>query len=304
MKIFLKALWDKPERLVFFAAIIAVILIVIEIRDRGNEIKIQAKNTDAQIEAVGIQSKIDTTQVFSKAVEQLGSKQEIIQLGAIHSLERLAEDSEEYYWTIMQVLTLFCKEYDNDDRITKIPSRYIQEILNVFKRRKYHYGIGEEKERIFDLSSTGLRNQNLREINLSKANLEGANLEGANFQEANLQGDNLVEASFGMDSLKSARNWTLAYYGNNELLVKLGLPEMHNKLIKESNLKGYDFQGANLQKAMLWYAILQKAKNLTIKQLSKAKTLYGAKLDPELMEQVKEEHPHLLKEPEYMSANR
>ncbi len=299
MKIFLKALWDKPERLVFFAAIIAVILIVIEIRDRGNEIKIQAKNTDAQIEAVGIQSKIDTTQVFSKAVEQLGSKQEIIQLGAIHSLERLAEDSEEYYWTIMQVLTLFCKEYDNDDRITKIPSRYIQEILNVFKRRKYHYGVGEEKERIFDLSSTGLRNQNLREINLSKANLEGANLQGAN-----LEGANLVEASFGMDSLKSARNWTLAYYSNNELLVKLGLPEMHNKLIKESNLKGYDFQGANLQKAMLWYAILQKAKNLTIKQLSKAKTLYGAKLDPELMEQVKEEHPHLLKEPEYMSANR
>ena len=125
MKIILKALWDKPERLGVFAAIIGIILIVIGIRERGKEIKIQTKNTGAQIEAVGIQSKIYTTQVLSRAVEQLVSNQEIIRLRAVHSLERLAEDSEEYYWTIMQVLTLCCKEYDKVDRNTKIPSRYI-----------------------------------------------------------------------------------------------------------------------------------------------------------------------------------
>ena len=272
MNIFLKALWDKPGRLVVFAAIIGTILIVLEIRDRGKEIKIQTKNTDAQIEAVGIQSKTHTTQVLSRAVEQLVSNQEIIRLRAVHSLERLAEDSEEYYWTIMQVLTLCCKEYDKVDRNTKIPSRYIQEILNVFKRRKYHYGVGEEKERTFDLSSTGLRSQNLREVNLSKANiqevclrnaqlqkailyradLEGANLQGANLQGANLQGANLQEANL---------------------------------------------QGANLEEAMLRNAILQKAENLTIKQLSRVKTLYGAILNPGLMKQVKEKYPHLLEEP-------
>jgi hypothetical protein len=38
-------------------------------------------------------------------------------------------------------------------------------------------------------------------------------------------------------------------------------------------------------------------KNLTIQQLSKVKTLYKAKLDPELMEQVKKNCPHLLEKP-------
>ena len=38
---------------------------------------------------------------------------------------------------------------------------------------------------------------------------------------------------------------------------------------------------------------------LNIEQLSEVKTLYEAELDPELMEQVKDEYPHLLKRPEY-----
>jgi hypothetical protein len=36
-------------------------------------------------------------------------------------------------------------------------------------------------------------------------------------------------------------------------------------------------------------------KNLSINKLSKVKTLYKAKLDPELIEQVKDKYPHLLK---------
>jgi hypothetical protein len=38
-------------------------------------------------------------------------------------------------------------------------------------------------------------------------------------------------------------------------------------------------------------------KNLSINKLSKVKTLYKAKLDPELIEQVKDKYPHLLEEP-------
>ena len=39
-------------------------------------------------------------------------------------------------------------------------------------------------------------------------------------------------------------------------------------------------------------------KNLSIEQLQGAKTLFQAKLDPELMEQVKAINPNLLKEPQ------
>lgn len=55
--------------------------------------------------------------------------------------------------------------------------------------------------------------------------------------------------------------------------------------------------GANLQDAELRAANLEKVENLTFEQLSKAKSLYQAKLDPELMKQVKEKYPHLLEKP-------
>jgi len=40
-------------------------------------------------------------------------------------------------------------------------------------------------------------------------------------------------------------------------------------------------------------------KKLSINKLSKVKTLYKAKLDPELIEQVKDKYPHLLEEPKF-----
>ncbi len=55
--------------------------------------------------------------------------------------------------------------------------------------------------------------------------------------------------------------------------------------------------GANLSDADLFRANLEGVSDLTIEQLSKVKTLYKAKLDPELMKQVKEKYHHLLEEP-------
>ena len=48
--------------------------------------------------------------------------------------------------------------------------------------------------------------------------------------------------------------------------------------------------------AYLQGANLEGVYNLNIEQFSGVKTLYKAKLDPELKKQVKEKYPHLLKE--------
>ena len=53
----------------------------------------------------------------------------------------------------------------------------------------------------------------------------------------------------------------------------------------------------NLQEADLNDINYLIKNNLTVEQISKVKTLYKAKLDPELMEQVKKCCPHLLEEP-------
>jgi uncharacterized protein YjbI with pentapeptide repeats len=92
---------------------------------------------------------------------------------------------------------------------------------------------------------------------LVEANLRNANFEGANLGGAHLKGTNL-----------------------------LGV-----------NLKGADLREAFLVKANLEGADLRGAKHLTVKQLCKVKTLYQAKLDPTLMEQMTKDYAHLLENP-------
>ena len=67
--------------------------------------------------------------------------------------------------------------------------------------------------------------------------------------------------------------------------------------LERANLNDANLERANLERANLISANLEGAINLTIEQLSKVKTLYKAKLDSALMEQVKEKYPHLLERP-------
>ena len=66
---------------------------------------------------------------------------------------------------------------------------------------------------------------------------------------------------------------------------------------KCANLCRVDLIRATLYNADLSRADLGEVLNLNIEQLSEVETLYEAKLDPELMEQVKDKYPHLLEEP-------
>ena len=97
----------------------------------------------------------------------------------------------------------------------------------------------------------------LVEANLRSANLEGANLSGAHLKRTNLLGANL----------------------------------------KGADLRGADLREAFLVRANLEGADLRGAKHLTVKQLCKVKTLYQAKLDPTLMEQMTKDYAHLLEKP-------
>jgi uncharacterized protein YjbI with pentapeptide repeats len=86
-----------------------------------------------------------------------------------------------------------------------------------------------------------------------RKDLRGANLQGVDLIETNLQGANLQEA----------------------------------------NLRGANLEEANLQEADLTEANLQGARNLSLYQLSKVKTLHDTKLDEELLIQFKKKYPTL-----------
>jgi hypothetical protein len=78
------------------------------------------------------------TERFSKAVEQLGNEASItVRLGGIYSLEKIAQDSKNDHWTIMEVLTAFIREKSDDNREldSKIPQD-IQAALTVIESFK------------------------------------------------------------------------------------------------------------------------------------------------------------------------
>jgi uncharacterized protein YjbI with pentapeptide repeats len=156
----------------------------------------------------------------------------------------------------------------------------IQTILNVIKRCMSSYNIGEDN--YLNLRETYLWKvnficANLNKVDLSDAYLVEAILLKTNFENAKLNGANLTASSLIYAKLKGAELKLAQLVGANFAAADL----------KEVNLFSADLKGATFENANLEGAILFGAKNLTVDQLSKAKTLYNAKLDPELEEELR-----------------
>jgi len=73
--------------------------------------------------------------------------------------------------------------------------------------------------------------------------------------------------------------------------------DLREAILHRANLQFADLRGADFREANLYGADLQGVKNLSVGQLSEVKTLFQARLDPEIMEQVKKDYPHLLEVP-------
>jgi uncharacterized protein YjbI with pentapeptide repeats len=178
-----------------------------------------------------------------------------------------------------------------------------------------------------NLSNSFINNAHLLNANLEKAILKKAELKGSFLQEANLQNAILEYANLSETIFVNANLYNSIIRDSILQEAKLFWSNFEKANLMRANLKGADILGTNFQEAILENADLQEAnlnganlhkakvqdanfyntvffdvdltgaKNLTIDQLSKAKSLYQAKLDPELLEQVKKCCPHLLEKP-------
>jgi len=124
-----------------------------------------------------------------------------------------------------------------------------------------------------------------RKLDLSFCYLKGANLSGANCEEAFLNTMDLRKTDFIMARLRKAKLW-----GGD-----LSRAELFKAHLRKADLTRTILDGANLSEADL-----RGTKSLTIEQLSKAETLFKAKLDPELMETIKKDYPVLLRDPDLL----
>ncbi|MBW4593333.1 MAG: pentapeptide repeat-containing protein [Brasilonema angustatum HA4187-MV1] len=242
------------------------------------------KSNEIAIKNVRIAQERLITERFMTAITQLGHESAATRTGAIYSLERIAQDSPQQYWTIMEILTAFVRENaagkpqnEQTQETARTPTD-IQAALNVIARRQIQKDQPNQKIdlRYADMSTADLHKANFQQADLRGANLCQANLQGANLCEANLEGAKLSGSILYEANLQSTNLTDANLSGAN-----LNCAQASGANLRAANLTGASLRGVNLRRANLYKANLQGS-NLKAANLQEAKlflaNLQGAKL--------------------------
>lgn len=187
------------------------------------------------------------TDRFSKAVEQLGSKEVPMQLGGIYAMERLAIDSPRDFSTIIEVLAAYVRQRSPlsiCSTQTAIPVE-VQSALTVIARRK---DIDPNMDSIIDLHGTCLKgavfvgtwsnadtrmpdSQVARSINIeTPGQFELANFTDADLSYSDISNTDFTGANFSNTRLigfKTSDHGALADTYNDKILVDASTRESH-----------------------------------------------------------------------------
>ncbi|WP_135613016.1 pentapeptide repeat-containing protein [Methanococcoides sp. AM1] len=255
------------------------------------------RRISAMEQTVEITQKGQITERFTRAIDQLGNDKVEVNTGGIYALERIANESSEDYWPIIEILTSYIRKNSPPEpgmERNELPID-IEAIINVLRRRKNYYENGEPSPinlkqtylEFADLNFINLKGANLSSANLFGANLFGANLFGANLEFANLEEADLDEVNLNFANLKLA----------NLKLANLEETDLESADLEETDLEGATLFGANILRAKFKSANLKNADflstDISIDQLYEAKNLQNIKLDYELIYEIREKHPHL-----------
>lgn len=189
------------------------------------------------------------------------------------------------------------KDEIDDFRLWESEEAAFRTVGNI--KRLNRHGINEINLVNSYLAKTNLNYINLAGSNINSANISNAfliesNLENTRLNQTNLENSNLNQANLN-SSYASGANFKDAYLikasMENAFLIKTNFK---NAFLMEANLKGAYVTGADFENASLYKADLRGAKGLTLEQLTKAKTLYLAKFDDELLAQIKTDVPELV----------
>ncbi|MEE9214034.1 MAG: pentapeptide repeat-containing protein [Thermodesulfobacteriota bacterium] len=175
------------------------------------------------------------------------------------------------------IFTLVFNIWDKWDYKEQIASNVYEKLYNDVAQGRY--GGTKLKDAIKTIKEHG---DDLSGMNLSKKWLDGINLKG----------ENLYAVNFSESIFYSIDESTKI-----EKLSDFSGANLRKANLTGANLQGANLEGANLKKANLEEANLEGTKGLTYYQLVYAKTLYKAKLDSELMNQVKKHSSYLLEKP-------
>lgn len=145
-----------------------------------------------------------------------------------------------------------------------------------------------------NLNYVNLAGSNLNSANVSQSSLIESNLENARLNQTNFENSNLNQVNF-TGAYASGANFKDSFLikanFNNAFLIKTNF---NNAFLMEANLQNCYLMGADFENASLYKADLRGAKGLSIEQLAKVKTLYLARFDEEILQQIKTSLPQLV----------
>ncbi len=246
------------------------------------------------------------TTLFTKAVEQLGATREEkeknvftdgegrktadseavrtvanieVRLGAIYALERIARESLDFHWQIMEILCAYIREngrkpepipddvraalskgdnksHDDWKAIAfwedglKPPRADVQAALTVIGRRSERQRAHECKDQRLDLRGAGLAMADLSGLRFDRGQFDGAHLEGARLIGAHLEGARLERAH-----LEGAR--LIGAHLEGAWLIEAHL---EGASVFRAHLEGAWLIGAHLEGARLFEAHLEGAR--------------------------------------------
>jgi hypothetical protein len=194
---------------------------------------------------------------YTKAIEQLGSKELDIRLGGIYDLERIARDSAREHPMVMEVLAAFIRERSLDPDVDEAEHGEA-EPRNRRLRADVQAAIAVIGRRIISHDLPGMRidltKADLTEVTLTGAQLAGATLTGANLAGATLTGATLTEANLLNANLAGA---TLA--DANLTRANLTNANLVSAYLALANLTDANLTGANLIGTVGLSGVIQSA---------------------------------------------
>jgi uncharacterized protein YjbI with pentapeptide repeats len=217
--------------------------------------KADLRRHDAQTKA-DFQRRI--TESFTKAVEQLGSEHLQVRIGGIYALERISRESDEDYWSVMEMLTAFVRERarwkkPNPADATSAEEQHeaptdVAAVIAVLRRRRQTNREQERREGWrLDLRSTDLRGVDLSGAHFEKADLRGTHLEGARLEEAHLEMADLRRAHLERAHLKGTHLKRAALWGTHLEGADLRGAHLERTYLGDTHLKGADLGEAYLE---------------------------------------------------------
>lgn len=253
-------------------------------RQRSTEIGLAQKQQDqaavalayALQERTALASEADAgnrriTDLYTKAVEQIGSDKAPVRLGGLYALERLGQDTDSQRETIMNVVCAYLRmpfsatspspgesapedERERHAELVRAHAEEHQVRLTALRILHRHRSLNRGSNRVFWLYVT---------IDLTGASLTGAHLATADLALAALTGADLTDADLASADLTDACLAGADLTNADLTHARLAGADLTNVDLTHARIGGADLAGANLAGARLAGADLMDARLAT-----------------------------------------